>query len=151
MLGGADVVNAKAADAWFTVDLRSTSNEVIADFEKRIAAILKEEAERERMTVRTELISSTPAAQIPGHRESFLVRMSEAVQLALGFESPPITLAGSNNSSAALLAGVPAISTGAGPSGDSHALTEWSEIEPFYRGIKKVLLLEVALAELSNR
>ncbi|HEX8291574.1 MAG TPA: M20/M25/M40 family metallo-hydrolase, partial [Pyrinomonadaceae bacterium] len=31
MLGGADVVNAKAADAWFTVDLRSTSNEVIAD------------------------------------------------------------------------------------------------------------------------
>src|SRR3989442_593808 len=28
MLGGSEVVNAKAADAWFTVDLRSTSNEV---------------------------------------------------------------------------------------------------------------------------
>ena len=26
MLGGSDVVNAKASDAWFTVDLRSTSN-----------------------------------------------------------------------------------------------------------------------------
>ncbi len=66
MLGGSDVVNAKAADAWFTVDLRSTSNEVIGDLEKKIAAIVKEEAERERMTVRTELMSSTPAAQIPG-------------------------------------------------------------------------------------
>src|SRR4029079_1843066 len=64
MLGGSEVVNAKASDAWFTVDLRSTSNEVIADLEKKIAAIVKEEAERERMTVRTELMSSTPAAQI---------------------------------------------------------------------------------------
>src|SRR6476620_5563195 len=37
MLGGSEVVNAKASDAWFTVDLRSTSNEVIADLEKKIA------------------------------------------------------------------------------------------------------------------
>ena len=36
MLGGSEVVNAKASDAWFTVDLRSTSNEVIADLEKQI-------------------------------------------------------------------------------------------------------------------
>ena len=41
MLGGSEVVNAKASDAWFTVDLRSTSNEVIADLEKKIAAILR--------------------------------------------------------------------------------------------------------------
>src|SRR5882672_2518195 len=39
MLGGSEVVNAKAADAWFTVDLRSTSNEVIADLEKQIQTI----------------------------------------------------------------------------------------------------------------
>jgi len=42
MLGGSDVVNAKASDAWFTVDLRSTSNEVIADLEKQIKTILDE-------------------------------------------------------------------------------------------------------------
>ena len=46
MLGGSEVVNAKASDAWFTVDLRSTSNDVIADLEKKIAAILDEEAKR---------------------------------------------------------------------------------------------------------
>jgi hypothetical protein len=34
MLGGSEVVNAKASDAWFTVDLRSTSGEVIADPKK---------------------------------------------------------------------------------------------------------------------
>ena len=145
MLGGAEVVNAKASDAWFTVDLRSTSNEVMADLEKQIKMVLDEEAARAGMTVKTEVISTSSAASIPGHRDSYLVRMSEAVHRAMGFD-PPITNAGSNDSSPALIAGVSSISTGSGPCNDSHALTENCEIEPFYKGIKKVLLLELALA-----
>jgi tripeptide aminopeptidase len=149
MLGGSEVVNAKASDAWFTVDLRSTKNEVIADLEKQIAAILQEEAARVGMTVKTDIISTSPAAVIPGHRDSPLVKISEAVHRALGFD-PPITPTGSNNSSVALLAGISSISTGAGPCADAHALTENCEIEPLYRGIKKILLLELALTELEK-
>src|SRR5689334_997991 len=149
MLGGSEVVNAKASDAWFTVDLRSTSNEVIADLEKQIATILDEEAKRVGMTVKTDVISSSPAAVLPGNRDSQLVKIAEAVHRAMGF-NPPIGNAGSNNSSAALLQGITSISTGAGPCDDSHALTENCEIEPLYKGIKKILLLEVALAGLSQ-
>jgi acetylornithine deacetylase/succinyl-diaminopimelate desuccinylase-like protein len=145
MLGGSEVVNAKAADAWFTVDLRSTSNEVIADLDRKIAKILQEEARRANVKVKTDVISSSPAAVIPGHRDSAMVKIAEAVHRAMGF-NPPITPTGSNNSSAALLAGIPSISTGAGPCSDAHALTESCEIEPLYRGIKKVLLLELGLA-----
>src|SRR5437870_1976204 len=145
MLGGSEVVNAKAADAWLTLDLRSTSNEVIADLEKQIKMILDEEAARVGMTVKTDMISSSPAASIPGHRESYLVRISEAVHRVMGFD-PPITNAGSNNSSAALLAGISSISTGAGPCDGAHSLAENCQIEPLYKGIKKILLLEVALA-----
>src|SRR6185503_781600 len=148
MLGGSEVPNAKAADAWFSLDLRSTSNEVIDDLEKKIAAILDEEAKRAGMTVKTDLISSSPAAVLPGNRESHLVKMAEAVHRAMGFD-PPIGNAGSNNSSAALLQGISSISTGAGPCSDAHALTENCEIEPLYRGIKKVLLLGIALAGLA--
>jgi tripeptide aminopeptidase len=145
MLSGSEVVNAKASDAWFTVDLRSTSNEVIADLEKQIQTILNEEAARVGMTVKTDIIGASPAAMIPGHRESYLVRISEAVHRVAGFD-PPITNAGSNNSSAALLAGISSISTGAGPCDGAHSLAENCEIEPLYKGIKKILLLEVALA-----
>jgi tripeptide aminopeptidase len=145
MLGGSDVVNAKASDAWFTVDLRSTSNEVLADLEKQIETILHEEAARAGMQVKTDVISKSPAASIPGHRESYLVRMAEAVHRVMGFD-PPITNAGSNNSSIALLAGISSISTGAGPCEGAHSLGENCEIEPLYRGIKKVLLLELTLA-----
>ena len=145
MLGGSEVVNAKASDAWFTVDLRSTSNDVLADIEKQIQTILDEEAARAGMTVKTDVISKSPAAVILGHRESYLVRMAEAVHRVMGFD-PPITNAGSNNSSAALLAGISSISTGAGPCEGAHSLAENCEIEPLYKGIKKTLLLEVALA-----
>src|SRR5688572_12426772 len=145
MLGGSEVVNAKAADAYFTVDLRSTSNDVLADLEKQIQTILNEEAAREGMTVKTDVISRSQAASIPGHRESYLVRMSEAVHRVMGFD-PPITNAGSNNSSPVLIAGISSISTGAGPCEETHALTENCEIEPLYKGIKKILLLELALA-----
>ena len=101
------------------------------------------------MTARSELISTTPAAQIPGHRESTLVKTAEAVHYAMGFK-PSITISGSNNGNVALLAGIPAISTGAGPCSDSHALTESCEIEPIYKGIQKVLALGVAMAQLSQ-
>ena len=68
----------------------------------------------------------------------------------MGFENPPITNTGSNNSSAALLAVVFSISTGAGPCSDSHALTENCEIEPLYKGIKKLILLGLALTGISE-
>jgi acetylornithine deacetylase/succinyl-diaminopimelate desuccinylase-like protein len=145
MLGGSEVVNAKASDAWFTVDLRSTNNDVIADLEKQIKMILDEEAARVGMKVKTDIIGASPAAMIPGHRESYLVRMSEAVHRVAGFD-PPIGNAGSNNSSAALREGISSISTGAGPCDGAHSLAENCEIEPLYKGIKKILLLEVALA-----
>jgi len=149
MLGGSEVVNAKASDAWFTVDLRSTNNDVIADLEQKIAAILDEEAKRAGVTVKTDVISASPAAVLPGNRESNLVKIAEAVHRAMGFD-PPIGNAGSNNSSAALLQGITSISTGAGPCSDSHALTENCEIEPLYRGTKKILLLAVSLAVLDQ-
>jgi acetylornithine deacetylase/succinyl-diaminopimelate desuccinylase-like protein len=149
MLGGSEVPNAKAADAWFTVDLRSTDNAVIADLDKKIAAILDEEAKRAGMTVKTDIISTSPAAILPGNRESKLVKIAEAVHRAMGFD-PPISNTGSNNSSAALLQGITSISTGAGPCSDSHALTENCEIEPLYKGVKKIMLLAISLAGLEN-
>jgi tripeptide aminopeptidase len=147
MLGGAEVVNAKAADAWFTVDLRSTEQKLIDEFEKKIEVIVREEAAREGMQVKTELVTEKLlAAQIPGNRESFTVRMAEAVHRAIGFENVQLTNTASNNANIAFLAGVPAFSTGCAPCGGDHSLEEWCYIEPFYKGIKKLILLEVALA-----
>lgn len=150
MLHGSDVENAKAADAWFSVDLRSTEQSDIDSLEKKISDIVKQEAEREKMQARIEVLSKLPASQVPANRHSRLADTAEAVFLAMGLKDIPITNTASNNSNEALLAGIPAISTGATPCEQSHSLTEYCEITPIYDGIKRVLLLGVAVAGISN-
>ncbi|HSN68031.1 MAG TPA: M20/M25/M40 family metallo-hydrolase, partial [Thermoanaerobaculia bacterium] len=145
MLGGSDVVNEKAEDAWFSLDIRSTDQQVLDGLDRAARAIAQEEAARAGMTVREEVVDKWPAAQIPGHRGSELVLTTQAVLEALGFSNPSITATASNHSSAALRNGISAISTGTAPCGDAHISTEWCEIEGFYQGIKTLTAITLAM------
>ncbi|MGH9457644.1 MAG: M20/M25/M40 family metallo-hydrolase [Thermoanaerobaculia bacterium] len=150
MLGGTDVVNKKAEDAWFSADVRSIDQATLDRLDAQVQAIAREEAARAGMEIRVEEIDRWPAAQIPGHRTAPLVMTTQAVFGAMGFADPRITATASNHSSAALRRGISAISTGAAPCGDAHAPTEWCEIEPMYLGIKRLILNAVAMADVSR-
>jgi len=67
------------------------------------------------MVVKTEIISASPAAVLRAIAKSFLVQMSEGGSRGNGIQKSTHHNTGSNNSSAALRAGIPSISTGAGP------------------------------------
>lgn len=146
MLGAGDVFNAKARDAWMSVDVRSTDPATLSRLDREVDQIVREEAAREQMTVTVDVVSREEVASIPGHRSSELVLQAEGVWRAFGFD-PPITDAASNHSSAALRAGVPAISTGVSPCGGAHGLDEHCEIEPIFGGIKRNIVLAVVLSE----
>lgn len=146
MLGGADVFNAKAADAWMSVDLRSTVQADLKRLDETIKRIVTEEAERAGMTMRRDVVSVSEVAHLPGHRSSEMVRITEGVYRAFGQE-PTITNTASNHSSAALIAGIPAIGTGVSPCEGAHGLNENCEIEPMFAGIKRTIVLAVALSE----
>jgi tripeptide aminopeptidase len=146
MLGGADVFNAKAADAWMSVDLRSTVPDSLHTLDARIQQIVSEEAQRAGMTWKRDVVSTEEPASLPGHRESEMVAIAEAVYRAFGHD-PAITDTASNHTSAAIRAGIPAIGFGTAPCEGGHALNENCEIEPIFTGIKRTLVLATALAE----
>ena len=146
MLGAGDVFNAKASDAWFTADLRSNDQQSLLWLDREVESIANEEAKRAGMTVKRDVVSKSEVASLPGHRDSEMVQQTEAVWRAFGFD-PPITDTASNHTSAALLAGVPAIGTGTGPCEHGHALEEVCEIEPVFTGTKRNVVLAVVLAE----
>jgi len=146
MLGAADVFNAKAADAWLSVDLRSTVAEQLHGLDAQIQRIVTEEAQRAGMTMKRDVVSVSEVASMPGHRNSEMVRTTEAVFRAFGQE-PSITDTASNHTSAAILAGVPAVGMGTTPCEGSHAAHENCEIEPIFAGIKRTIVLAVALSE----
>ncbi len=146
MLGGADVFNAKAADAWMSVDLRSTDQAELKRLDQVIQQIVKEEATRVGMTTKRDVVSIEEVASLPGHRNSPMVAIAEGVFRAFGFD-PEITNTAANHTSAALRAGVSAIGMGLAPCESSHALDENCEIEPIFTGIKRTIALGVALSE----
>ena len=146
MLGGADVFNAKASDAWMSVDLRSTVAEELHGLDQKIQTIVTEEATKAGMTMKRDEVSIEEVASLPGHRESEMVHVAEAVYRAFGLE-PSITNTASNHTSAALRAGIPAIGMGAGSCEGSHGLNENCEIDSIYPGIQRTLVLAVALSE----
>jgi acetylornithine deacetylase/succinyl-diaminopimelate desuccinylase-like protein len=146
MLGGADVFNAKAADAWMSVDLRSTDQAELKRLDQVIQQIVAEEAKRAGMTTKRDIVSIEEVASLPGHRNSPMVAIAEGVYRAFGFD-PEITNTAANHTSAALRAGVPAIGMGTAPCESSHALDENCEIEPIFTGIKRTIALGVALSE----
>ena len=146
MLGGADVFNAKAADAWMSVDLRSTDQAELKRLDQVIQQIVAEEASRVGMTNKRDVVSVEEVASLPGHRNSPMVAIAEGVYRAFGFD-PEITNTAANHTSAALRAGVPAIGMGTAPCESSHALDENCEIEPIFTGIKRTIVLGVALSE----
>lgn len=146
MLGGASVFNAKANDAWMSVDVRSSDAETLHRLDRRIEAIVREEAARAGMQMRRESVSKNEVAKLPGHRTSPMVMATEGVWRAFGFD-PEITDTASNHASEAIRAGIPAISTGVAPCRGAHAENENCEIEPIFTGIKRNIVLAVALAE----
>lgn len=146
MLGAADVFNSKAADAWMSVDLRSTVQPDLQRLDATIERIVTEEATRAGMTMRREVVSTEEVASLSGHRESEMVATVEAVYRAMGFD-PSITNTASNHTSAALHAGIPAVGMGVAPCDGAHAASENCEIEPIFQGIKRTIALAVALSE----
>jgi tripeptide aminopeptidase len=146
MLGGAEVFNAKAADAWMSVDLRSTVQPDLQRLDAAIQQIVREEAERAGMTMRRDVVSTEEVASLPNHRNSEMVATVEAVFRAFEFD-PEITDTASNHTSAALRAGIPAVGMGTAPCEGAHALQESCEIDPIFKGIKRTIALAVALSE----
>lgn len=145
MLGGADVFNAKASDAWMSVDVRSTDPETLQRLDRTVEAIVREEAARHGMQVKRERVSRSEVATLPGHRTSEMVQVTEGVWRLFGF-TPEITDTASNHASEVLRAGIPAISTGVAPCPGAHSERENCQIEPLYTGIKRNIVLAVALS-----
>jgi len=146
MLGGAEVFNAKASDAWMSVDLRSTVQADLQRLDAAIQRIVLEEAERAGMTMKRDVVSTEEVASLPNHRNSEMVAMVEGVFRAFGLD-PAITDTASNHTSAALRAGIPAVGMGTAPCEGAHSLQESCEVEPIFAGIKRTIALAVALSE----
>lgn len=144
MLRSGEVFNHKPASGWFSLDLRSLDGEVVDRMEQEVGAILVAVSEETGIPLRMVPVQLTPGGQIPGFRDSELVRTAEGVSRYLGLE-PQLGIAGSSNMNVPLGEGVPAIGLGGSRGGERGSPGEWADVPAMVRAAKHVFLLAAAL------
>ncbi|MCI0488509.1 MAG: M20/M25/M40 family metallo-hydrolase [Blastocatellia bacterium] len=152
IIEGGSSVNSIPERASMTVDMRSVSSEEIDKLEsylRRVVELAVREENLQRATSGTSLsyemeqVGDRPSGETP--IEFPIVQAAIACSRALGIE--PRLDCSSTDSNIPISMGLPAITIGAGGmSGNCHCLTEWYDPAGRELGLKRVLLLLVALA-----
>jgi tripeptide aminopeptidase len=153
-MSGGESINSIPRAAWFDVDVRSTSADVLADVERtlRQAVARIERSENNRRAADTAPLVTTIDAL--GNRpsgalseESALVRIARQATTAIG--ATPKLATGSTDASIPIALGIPAIAIGAGGrGGGAHTPHEWYDDDGGVRGLQRALLIVAAAAGL---
>lgn len=138
------VFNHKPAEGWFSLDLRSLDNDVIASMEAAIREVLVQVTKETGIDFEMDPFQLTPGGQIEGARQSELVRLCAAAVRWLGNE-PRLSNAGSSNMNVAVGGGSLAIGLGGARGGGRGQPNEWADIPALQRSAKLILLLAAGL------
>ena len=154
---GGTSVNSIPENAQATIDFRSTSPDELLRLEVGLHRAVEDSVEHwnakakaagfaDRGTLRFDIvkIGDRPAAHLPA--ESPLLDTLRAVDRHLGLRTDQRL--GSTDANIPLSLGVPAISMGAGgEGGGAHTLAEWYSAKQREHGLRRVLLLVLAVTE----
>ena len=156
VIEGGSSVNAIPETASMTVDMRSVSSDEIDKLEaylQRVVDLAVKEENSQRAMSGTSLtyhvaqIGNRPSGETP--LESTIVQTAIECSRTLGIE--PRLDCSSTDSNIPISLGIPAITIGVGGvSNNCHSLTEWYEPLGRELGLKRLLLLTVALAGLKS-
>lgn len=140
MLQASDVINHKSDNGWFSIDLRSINNEVIESVKAKIFVIVERIAKEEELKSHIEIISDTPAGQLPEARDSRIVKISEE-GMKLFSENIFISNMGSTNMNVGILNKIPSIMIAGKEGGNRDTPEEYGNIEYIIKGIKLNFLI----------
>lgn len=144
ILNSGAVFNHKPAEGWFSLDIRSLDAPIIAEIENDTRKILETVEAETEIAFAMEPVNIVPGGQIPGARDSDLVRWSIAIAERLGLD-PALSDAGSANLNVAIAAGTPATGLGGERGGQRGHPGEWADIDAMMRSARHVALLGYVL------
>jgi acetylornithine deacetylase/succinyl-diaminopimelate desuccinylase-like protein len=141
VLKGGVVRNAVSQETSFTIDLRSASQEELNRAQKEIKKICAEVVSSERVEIDVRLNEKARAYQIPGARESSLVKTVGDILRFLKVRDIEIDPLGSTDANAGIEKGILSVNLGRTYGRFKHSLREEAEIEGIFPAMKQILLL----------
>ena len=155
-VNGGTSVNAIAAEAKMTVDMRSNSTEELLKLEARLLDLVKQAAVEEnarwksdKLSVEIKMIGDRPAGIVA--LDAPIVQATQRAVAAIA-RGPRVTFAGSStDSNLAMSLGIPAVTIGGGGEGGNwHSRNEWYKPVEAYLGPQSALLTILVLTGLDG-
>ena len=140
MLQSGAVFNHKPDSGWFSLDIRSLDAAVVTAIERHAREVLDAVSKETTISFDMEPAQMTPGGQIPGARESALVRTAQDIAKHLEVDGR-LGNGGSSNMNVPIGRGTPAIGIGGSRGGARAEAGEFADIPAMMRTAKFVLLL----------
>ncbi|MBA2667086.1 MAG: M20/M25/M40 family metallo-hydrolase [Trueperaceae bacterium] len=142
VISGGTAVNAIAAEARFTLDIRSVDGDVLATLEEEAVGRVRSVARRHGVAVDVRSVGARPASR--GLGNAGLQAAARAALATIGVDA--VLTASSTDANAAMGVGIPAICFGVYRGGDAHRASEWIDPASLDDGVEVLLALVQALA-----
>ena len=141
MIGGGKVRNAVSEESYFTVDLRSANQEELEKAQTKIRKICQDVAAEVGVELEMNLNERSKAYQIPGAKDSFLVRTVFDILKFLEVKEIEVDPLGSTEANVGIEKGILSVNLGRTYGRYKHALSEEAEIDGLFLAMKQILLL----------
>lgn len=145
IIHGGRVRNAVSEESSFTIDLRSPNKEELKRIQEEIKSICSDVAQKEKVRVEIDLNEEAEAHQIPGARDSFLVKTVVDILDFLEVKNVTVDPLGSTDANVGIERGILSVNLGRTYGRFKHSLNEEAEIDGLFLALKQVLLLFACL------
>ena len=141
MIGGGKVRNAVSEESYFTIDLRSADQEELKKAQTEIKKICQDVASEVGVELGMNLNERSKAYQIPGAKDSFLVRTVFDILRFLEVKDIEVDPLGSTEANVGIEKGILSVNLGRTYGRYKHTLSEEAEIDGLFMAMKQILLL----------
>jgi tripeptide aminopeptidase len=141
MIGGGKVRNAVSEESYFTVDLRSADQEELEKVQREIKKICQDVASEIGVELEMNLNERSKAYQIPGAKDSFLVRTVFDILRFLEVKEIEVDPLGSTEANVGIEKGILSVNLGRTYGRYKHTLSEEAEIDGLFLAMKQILFL----------
>ena len=141
MIMGGKVRNAVSQESSFTIDLRSGNQEELVRAQKRIKEICAEVASETGVKWEIQLDDQSKAHQIPGARDSALVKTVVDILEYLEVKEIEVDPLGSTEANVGIERGIISLNLGRTYGRFKHSLREEADIDGLFLAMKQIILL----------
>lgn len=141
MIGGGKVRNAVSQESHFTIDLRSADQQELEKAQQEIKRICREVASEEGVELKVDLNDSSRAYQIPGAKDSYLVKTVMGILEYLDVKGVQVDPLGSTEANVGIEKGILSVNLGRTYGRYKHSLREEAEIGGLFLAMKQIILL----------